>query len=201
MHFLKLNKLREKRKYSLHAAGNLNPAPALGQKKPPKIVYKADTALYSLDGKDYSYGDLQKEVKALQKDKDAKIEDVPQQLRIMHGILIPLAILGKEEDFQKAMQTKLYDFVMSFIEQGALALAYYQQQKEKLQVDQAEILKNYKANKEIRYKGRTRKKALELIRNELKQSIFAQWQNKKQAELTKKYKLTIKNELLKADKV
>ena len=201
----KLNEIRREGKYSLYEAGKLNTRPEAQTKKKAKITYTLDTPLYSLNGKDYKYGDLQREIAILQKDsqtqKIKEIKDIAQQLRIMHTLLLPLRILGKEEDFQKAMQSRIHDFIYGFIKNRVLTLSYYEQEREKIQPKQSDVLKNYKENKEIRYKGKSRKEALDLIRKELKQSLFVQWQKKKQKELSKKYKLSIKNELLKADKV
>ena len=207
--FSKLNQIRKKRKYELHESGKLksklkSPSNLQG-KESQKIIYKDDTPLYSIDGKDYKYSDLQREIESLQKgvpsEEAQEIKDSSQQIRIMHAILIPLRLLAKEEDFQKAMQSGIYDFVYSFIKNRTRALRYYEQEREKVQVEPKEVLKNYQANKDIRYKGKSRKEGLELARKELKQSLFAQWRKQKQEELSKKHKLTIKNKLLKADEV
>lgn len=199
--FSKLNKLRKKRKYTIYPAAKISSISKAGGGRSEKIKYREDTPLYSLDGKDYKYGDLQREIKKIHKDEGAEIQGLARELRIMHALLIPLSLLEKEEDFQKAMKSGFYDFVYSFIKTAALTLAYYQQEKEKIELSQTEVLKNYKEYKETHYKGKTKKETLKLIRRSLKQKIFEQWKKKKQAELSKKYKLVIENKLLKADQV
>ena len=198
----KINTLRKKRKYKVHEAGNLALAFTSQSKNKKKVAYKADTLLYSLEAKDYTYGDLQKDIGKLGKGLQTKeLKDPIRQLRIMHSLLLPLRLLEKEKDFQKMAQGPLYKFVYHFIKNRLLTLSYYEEEKKKIKVPQGEILKHYQANKNSLYKGKTRGEALKLARKETKKTLFQQWQKKKQEELSRKYKLTIKNKLLKADKV
>ena len=197
----KINELRKKRKYKVHEAGQLQ-ADFGPQKVKKDIVYKADTPLYSLDSKDYSYGDLQKEIEELQKNLKTKEPlDEKQKIRIMRAFLIPLRLLEEEKDFQKLMEGPLYKFVYNFIKNRLITLSYYDKERNKIEVSQAEVLKNYQKNKDTLYKGRKRAEALKLSRAELQRALFSKWQKEKQEELSKKYKFRIKSKLLKADKV
>ncbi len=189
--FSKINKLKKKNKYILHKAGNVN----LTKTKEEKITYKDDTPLYSINGKKYLYDQLRKNFTATKE----SLSKIDQQLQLMHNIIIPLALLEKEESFQKNMRSDLYKFIRDFIQKQILVTAYYTKKRNEIKISASDIQAKYQTYKNGRYADISKKIALDNIRKEMQQTTFTKWLQEEQKKETKKYNLIIQNDLLQID--
>ncbi len=195
----KVNQIKKEKGYILKKAGQMNQGkPALAQ-----IDYKSDTVLYSLNNKDYTYGSLEKQIKVArkqQKQPSTELQTI-EKLRIMHGIFLPIAILQDQKDFQASQKHKVFDFMSSYIKNRTIAVVYYDQQKKHLNIKKDEVLRYYKQNQKSRYASLKQKNALKVVRQDIERIKLRDLLKQRQIELAKKYKLVIKNELLKIDEI
>ena len=119
----------------------------------------------------------------------------------MHNILLPINLLKKEESFKKSLKTKLYTFVHSFRRSKLLTKANYEKKRQEIKVEQSAMESKYESGKKGPYKSLPKEEAFKNIRRQIVRETFAKQVEKREKELSEKYKLTIKNKLLKADSI
>ena len=202
----KISQLRESNNFSLSEEfKNFSLANANKDAKKSKQKLSNDSLLYTLDGKKFLYRDLKAKIEIINNNAGTvvkqKIKGVEKELQILNGLLIPLALLEKVNEFKTFETNEIYKFIDQLIRNKILKDIYYIEERKDSKIDEAEVQKRYLAGKKTRFKNQPTKVAKEMLRRELRQSSFLNWEKKKQKELSTKYKLKINNNLLKSDEI
>ncbi len=184
----KIEQMKKKKGLVLHDAAKNNTADALAELKP-------HTVLYSLEEKDYTYKDLKKDLEG------ANLKKPAEELQVMRTILLPIRLLAGEKDFATSQKSAIFAFVKNYMYGRQLLYSFYHREQENLQVPQEEIRKHYESQKQARFKKMAYKKAIEILRGELRKKKLGEHIKQAHKEWEKKYQLRIHNELLAADKV
>ena len=187
---IKLKKLKRAHKFIAHDAG-------IGQPKQVKktAVYQPDAKLYTIDDKTFTYSMFLKKYPALSE------QDIKQQMYALQQLLIPLALLRNETDFQEAQKSKLFTFIKNFIQTRALTLAYYKQAESEIKIPASQSKAFYETEKQRHYTGVSYAKVQQEIEVELKRKQFNEYIQKMQTVWAERHKLTIQNDLLEPDKI
>lgn len=198
-HFaIKIKQLKSKQKFKpqaiLEEIANIK-TEAEYKKFIKKQKWGIDEVLYTLAEKPYTYGMFLQNYPSLANKK------VGQQLYYLQKLIIPLAILNKDATFKALQKNQLSKFINNFIRKQALVVTFYKHTQSKIKISHQEGLAFYKTEKERRYNGLSYVKVKQRIENELKQIKISEQIKKIQTDLSKQYKLTIKNDLLDAENI
>ncbi|MEQ9362898.1 MAG: hypothetical protein RIF32_01565 [Leptospirales bacterium] len=185
----KLNDLRESKKLELLP-------PSRMQGEATEDDYKESTALFTIGERTYTYGDLNKEL------GDAA-DAVPfkEKLQILNSLIVPLVLLEDESEFAAVKENDDYEFMMQLRESEALASTYYGKNQPEVEISEQQIAEQYNIGRQNRFKGQSLAQARAAIRASLEGSQRQAGQMKVQGDLTQKYDLKIKRELLKANEL
>ena len=181
-----MDKLRKEKKFEFH---NMNRMRIPGQ-KPPE--YKADTPLYSINGKVFTYGDLNKKFPV---DKFK----LPLQLNIAR-LLGQLELLRGTPEFQASSKTEYYTFLKNYFSYKSLESYYFKKKAPKITISRKDIEREYKVGKLTRFRGRPLKAVEKNIERFLSQQRRRGVLQKARADLIKKYELKIHRKKLKPNK-
>ena len=185
----RLNTLREQKKLELLP-------PARPQGEPTEDQYTEGTALFTIDGKAFTFGDLNKEL-----GEAAGEIPLTEKLQILNSLIIPLTLLEGESDFADVKGNDDYEFMLDLRGNEALAAAYYGKNQPQIDVTEAQIQEQYNIGRQNRFKGKSLAEVRDGIRSMLEGSQRQQAQMKVQGDLTQKYNLEIKRDLLKANEL
>ncbi len=188
-----LNDLREEKKLEL-----LPPSRVQGE--PPEDAYTDGIALFTMgegeSASTYTYADLNKELGPA-----AAAVPLTEKLQILNSLIVPMALLNGEADFEDVKGNDDYEFMMKLRLNEALASAYYSKNQPPVEVSEAQIAEQYNIGRQNRFKGQSLAQARESIKAGLESSQRQESQMKVQGELTQKYELKIMREKLKANEL
>ncbi|MBI3396503.1 MAG: hypothetical protein HY042_11750, partial [Spirochaetia bacterium] len=111
----------------------LSPA-AQPKQKPVASDYKDDTVLYSLNGKDFTFGLLKERLKSTMPDADVGV-----MLEILNGIIIPYEVMKDTKEAAKAKTQPVYAFVTDLRRDQVLANQYFVKNRGNDDVSEADI--------------------------------------------------------------
>ena len=182
----KLKKLKEKKKFILHDAAKI-------QLKGKKQEYKNDTPLFTISGKAFTYGELVKHF-------PSSLFQQKEQLRFIN-LLIAYQIMKDEEEFNKAIDSDLYKFLINANYNNILYSLYIMKNLPKVEITDKQIKEWYLLRMNTQYKGKKFNSVKKLIKRQLERNSKTTAMQTLRGELTKKYKLNINRKALKANKL
>ena len=185
----KLNELREQKKLELLP-------PSRPQTEPTAEDYKDDTAMFTIGERTYTFGELNKALGTA-----AAAVPIKEKLQILNSIVVPMVLLEGESDFADVKGNDAYEFMLKLRENEALASAYYSKNQPSTAVSEAQIAEQYNIGRQNQFKGKSLAEVRDAIRSNLEGSERQAAQMKVQGDLTQKYKLEIKRDLLKANEL
>ena len=157
-----------------------------------KRQYTDDTKLFSIDGKERTYGDLRK----------ALPEDLTVEERLQRaGLWLDAAILEKDPLFEKSRKSNIHTFIAEVLEQNAQAEAYFRKHLPETKITPAEVQAFFDANKNTVLKGKSLAAARTDIERQLTQQHKQAGAKQLRETLSKKYELRIFREKLEANKL
>lgn len=185
--FFRLNHLKTQKKFVLHEAGRFMP----GNKS--KIKYEDSTPLFSLQGKNFTYGDLKK----LLPSKDYELD---RQLQMIN-LVVMMEILKDDPDFKKSLDSDIFKFFKSLRDNETLGMFYLMQQKSDTKIDTDRVRKLYDLQKHTLYKGKSFAQVKGQIEKQVQRSAAEAAIRGMRDKLAKEYHLKIHSESLKAGQI
>ena len=157
-----------------------------------KTQYTDATKLFSIDGKDRTYGDLRKALP-----QEFTIEERLQRA----GLWLDHSILEQDPLFQKALKSNIYTFWSDVARKSSFVEAYFRKHLPAPKIEPAQVQAFYDANKNTVLKGRTLAAARQDIEGQLIQQQKQSAAKTIQEALVKKYELRVFRDKLEANKL
>lgn len=148
-----------------------------------------DTWLIELDGKKRTVADLQKIMEATSLDPGA-------QIQIMQNIYIPTELLKLSEHYDTVIESDLYNFLVEYNKNEALAGRYIQRETSGVQVTDEQVEEYYNLRRFNDFKGKPLATVKDEIRRQLQQSAGQTAIQSVRDNLFKKYNFKIEREKL-----
>lgn len=180
---------KEAKKFAFHPA-------ARPREKPKAEDYKDDTPLFSINGKDYTYGMLKARI--LKEVPDAPLE---LQLEAMHAVIIPYELLKDTSDIEKAKKHDVYEYVSQLRKDQVYANAYFAKNRPEDGVSEAEIAQEYDVRKNTEFKDQSLGQVHDRIAQQIKMTRMQKKSNEIRKALTEKYGLKVLSDKLKPGKI
>lgn len=173
-------KIREEKKVMVHPAMQFD----------AKIEYKDDTKLFTIAGKDYSYGDLKKELPG-EMTAEARMKNA--------GLWMDTTILADDEMFKKAQKSNLYPFLVKTLRSHLLAQTYFRKTMGEPDVSAKKIQDAYTMGQTTRFKGKSLASVRADIAKEIADGEKRAMAKQLQDDLGKKHNLRIFSDKLTAN--